>query len=595
MKKHLLWLAAVLAFPLFTLAQNTPEQDLEKGVETYNAYKVWMEGYPNRESVTAEVYANGKERLRNAVQYLDKAINKGNADVIRAGRYFKANTLYLQGYLDAVTLKNKEAWTVIKPLKTDFEYWSDPNLFPVRYVYFGQNYSVKYENFAPTLMEFYNAYAELNEINDGPAEESYLYYQKVVNSSYSNTWDKYIAFDKIAAYETKNDPNLLKLPNTLLAQLYIYYSLGEKSKQTIKDNNYPGPKTIVPRILSFCKRTPAITNRGNMAGETATLVAENSPRDDNDALQLYQIAVKDNVYTNEALNFAISRQTMSNIETAITPSSVKELAGKLGTDILDLRYSGVLNGSDCAAMETLAAQYQTLGNTTRAAELRSKKTKCDEALAKKQRRASKQFNIYAGIYPIPLFGSSEKRDVGGHVDFVFTDIALSFGYATIQYRNDLNFLFMDLDDDYRWDGYRTRFMFKKFRKGTGAYSGFVLGYAEKNHYIEGLDYRDVIISDVNDKTTGLPVAYNERFETVDRQYEIMFVTGAQFLAKVIGTDFSIGIGGTINEFDGGNKTYWSNPDVEIVDQMINSRKEINFYPQIFLNWSIGINFGKSRM
>ena len=138
-------------------------------------------------------------------------------------------------------------------------------------------------------------------------------------------------------------------------------------------------------------------------------------------------------------------------------------------------------------------------------------------------------------------------------------------------------------------------MFKKFRKGSGAYSGFVLGYAEKNHYNEDFDYRDVIISDVNDKSTGLPVAFNQRFETVDRQYELMFVTGAQLLAKVIGTDISIGIGGTINEFDGGNETYWNNNSYEIADPLINGRDEINFYPQFFVNWSIGLNFGKKRI
>ena len=105
----------------------------------------------------------------------------------------------------------------------------------------------------------------------------------------------------------------------------------------------------------------------------------------------------------------------------------------------------------------------------------------------------------------------------------------------------------------------------------------------------------MIISDVNDKSTGLPVAFNQRFETVDRQYELMFVTGAQLLAKVIGTDISIGIGGTINEFDGGNETYWNNNSYEIADPLINGRDEINFYPQFFVNWSIGLNFGKKRI
>ena len=155
----------------------------------------------------------------------------------------------------------------MKPLKSDFDYWSDPNQFPLRYPYFGTNYVVKYDDFAPALMQFYNAYAELNTLNGGPAEESYRFHEKVTASTYASAWDKYVAYDKMAAYETNHDPGAARLPATLLNQLRAYGKLSERDKQTVADKRLPDAKDLGAKILALCQRTPAIANRGAVAGD----------------------------------------------------------------------------------------------------------------------------------------------------------------------------------------------------------------------------------------------------------------------------------------------------------------------------------------
>jgi len=588
MKIHLL---LTLLLPFFVYSQ-TPEQDLEKGIEAYNAFNEFVGTFATPESMDAKASADAKERVTKGLALLDKAIQNGNADQIRTARYFKLNFRYRNAFLLGFKGDRMAAFAELKAIREDMERLNAAQ-FPISYPYYGQNYTIRYENFAPQQSEFYATYSEfLNEIGKDKAG-AYQYARKAIESSYASAWTIYTAAIIVVEQEATNDPGLQKYPTSLLAELKAYTQLSAPELAMARKENSPTSLVIGHQLADLTERNTSFPDRARISGEAAILLAELDERDDYAVLRLFQAAEKENVAADDALAFARSRQLAANIRTdgkKLSTEQIRIEAARLGSAVLDRRRASVTTGTDCPAMLNLANDYDALGDRDRAADLRRQARTCQALRQRADQRKANQFNVYAGVFPIPLLARADRLDLGGHLDFCFPRFALSFGYVVSQHKRDWNTKFGTNDEKYRWDGWRGRFAIKKYaRRGRGTYSGLLFGYAEKKHYIND-NQRDYMTAVVRQNGTLSEV----QFRPLDRQYEVLLISGVQPLGRLFGSDLCFGLGGSINQFDGGN-ALWNQPNVEITgNKLLSDRHEWAFFPQIYLNWSIGLNVGRKR-
>ena len=90
---------------------------------------------------------------------LERVIQTGTADNIGVAKYFKLFSDYEYGFMLGVANKLAESYRILDPLKSQMKSLQ-PSDFKKYYLYENKNYSIAWENAAPTILEYYSSMTE---------------------------------------------------------------------------------------------------------------------------------------------------------------------------------------------------------------------------------------------------------------------------------------------------------------------------------------------------------------------------------------------------------------------------------------------------
>lgn len=603
-------------------AQDQNDKDLEAAVKIYNDLNDIVDKLHVPNDVTAEIKADYDKRSVIAINLLDGVITNGTTDQKKTAAYFKVNMKYLHIFIMQIEGRNAESGKEVELIKTEFESYADASKFPLRYKFNEKNYIIEYKNFEPTFAEYLTLMTELYT-NLGRREEQYAYAKRCYNYSYTANWYKYIAANKIVDYWGRKGGNDAEEVEFTLIQLRLYIKdLIESERKGANDFKLGGPSIAETTLTKVLNRKSSFPNKGNLYGEAAQLLDGGQYIFDDALLSYYEAAVDEGVYLDEALEFC--KIHMDEDEIVLDEyfdfdySEFIEVNRLVGVKTLD-KMAAKMSLTDCEKYASLASDYTFFSEDALAAEMTAKKDIClnDRKIAEEKRRVeaaiaeqkrleqeridakrrkreeyryNHPFNTYIGFYPLPMMTAVDKMDFGGHIDFRFKKVAYSFGFNFIQRKQDFtNYTFNTsvADDDKKqyWDGYKARFALKFFgdKYNRTQYAGLMLSYANKSYGTIQSDYTDngVYVYNPDPRTI---------FKPTSRQGEAYLIFGMQALGKGIGTDYQMGIGVAVSQFDGGNER-WHKDGVVINNTFIDKRQTLGIYPMFRLAWSIGVNLG----
>lgn len=256
------------------MAQATTAQRLEYAVKIYNRLRDSVDTFKPK-TVSSNDIAYVEKRVVVGVMILDsllRVLPESNEER-RVARYFKANFLYQQAFVYGMKGRNEDAYKIMKVIEADFDYFGNPSIFPLRYVFDGKNYAIKYDNFQGTYIEFYTGFGEVCA-NTGRSEESLSCSRKTVQMTQGTTsysWYRYIAITKVIG-EKKKLNQLDKEMLDMAYQLAVEYSQIDTSyRRTIKENNYPTIITAYNRINDVFAANPSLIGNGEIYAKTAAI------------------------------------------------------------------------------------------------------------------------------------------------------------------------------------------------------------------------------------------------------------------------------------------------------------------------------------
>lgn len=597
-------LPLLLLLPLSIFAQNA-EQDLENGVKIYNALQEYIALLDDAKKVTTDVLNSVKKRMKDGTTFLDKAIDNGTAEQIKTARYFKMNFKYKQAYVYGIKADNDACFKEMTAIKDEFESYGDASKFPLRYKLEGKNFVIKYEDFTPSLSQFYTVMSELGGSMSKPAMQ-HEYAKKTYNFPKIEAWYKYIAATQIVDYLTEKKQFDNEMAQYALEQMKIYTNdLTTKERESVANINYPPPLSSSKSIKSVLEKTPNFTDNARICGEAAMTLMKNDERDDQTVLDFFEAAVKGDKYVNDALAFAQSRLNEQNIVLleGVDKNNFKIENKQLGISTLD-KLSVKIADTQCDDLKKYADGYNAFGEATKAKSFTERYNKCvntkkkeeerrveqqkaDEARREKERRrAERETHFYAGINVFPLF--SKPIDLGGVLNFGAKNTLIEVSYLNVTKKKE-NYFDLQARDiknvpEHKWDGYfahlALKFAGKKSSsKNSKMYAGPLFGYNVRTFE----PFQATVTNTTTNKTT------TQNFAPTAKQYILMYNMGAIFLSG-LGGDMYFGIGAAYNQFDGGNGTYWNKDNYKIDDAFLTNRKS-NYYS---FTMRIGISVGFGR-
>lgn len=600
MKRILLIGLLVLPFQRTLFSQNA-EQDLQNAVQIYNALQEYITPLNSPSDITPDVLNSVKKRVKDGISLLDQVINNGTAEQIKTARYFKINFKYKQGFVLGTKGDETASFRELDNIRTEFESYSDAAKFPLRYKFNEKNYVIKYEDFTPTLSQFYTSIAELAGNLNKP-ELQYEYAKKTYNFPNINKWYKYIAVTQIIDYLTDKKRYDTELAQYALQQIKIYINdLNETEHETLKRINFPTPLSSGNFIKSVLDQKPDFVNSESICGEAAILLEKTENRNDLIIVQFYETAVKGDKYLNEALNFARNRREGNNIVSPFPTNSTRFKA--LGVAVLDKNVTKVSN-TNCDDLQKIADDYKGFGEETKSQALMTRFNNCtkekaaaaerraqlekkeNERRERERRKANREAHIYVGAYLLPLL--SKPIDLGGVVNFGAKNFLVELSYLKITEKKESYFdlAVRDVKDvqEHKWNGYFAHVALKfanrksSSRKGK-IYTGPLFGYNQRTL----VSFQSQVTNTTTNKVT------NELFAPTSKQYIGMLNMGLLGLSG-IGFDMYVGIGASYTQFDGGNSTVWNKDNYKIEDRMLANRKPT--YYSFMMRMGITLGFGK---
>jgi hypothetical protein len=577
-------------------AQNA-EKDLESAVKIYNALQEYTSNLSDPKDVTTEVLNSVKKRVKDGTALLDKVIDSGTADQIKTARYFKVNFRYKQGFVYGTKGDNNTSFKEINALREEYESYSDAAKFPLRYKLEDKNFIIKYDDFAPTLAQYYMATSEL-AANLNKSEMQYEYAKKTYNFPKADAWYRFLASTQIVDYFKDKKQYDSELAQTALDQIKIYINeLTDNDKKTLEKINYPSPLSISKTIKTVLETKPDFTNNASICGETAKILTKLEGRDDIIILQFYEAAVKGDKYLTEALDFARTRKDGNNI---VSPFPTNSSRFKLlGISVLDKNASKI-SDTNCDDLKKYADDYNGFGEANKGKSFMARYNKCAENKKKEEerrvaqqkaeearrererRRANRELHIYAGVNVLPLL--SKPADIGGVLNFGAKNTLVEVSYLKVTKKKE-NFFDLSLRDisdpqEHKWDGYFAHVALKFGTKGSNKkskiYVGPLLGYNVRTFE----KFTSNVLNTTNNRTS--PIS----FAPTSKQYIGMLNMGMLALSGLAG-DMYFGIGAAYNQFDGGNNDYWNKDTYTIEDKMLANRKT-NYYS---FTMRIGVSIG----
>jgi hypothetical protein len=563
----------------------TPAEKLEAGVKIYNAMRDFEDSLAPA-TLTQDKIDRMKSMSDQAVGIFDDVIKNGDAQQKETARYFKMNARYELGFVYGMKGQNQNAYDVLKSLESDVDYYSEASRYPLRYVFDGKNYSIKYENFSATVVEYYTGMAEICT-NLGKYDEGIRFARKVETFPNANTWYRYIALNKIMEIKKKKDEYDREMIDAALKHIQVYALLDSSYMRTVRENNYPTTKSSAANIVKCIERDPSLAKGEYHRGTAAPVIAKVGSS--KTAIEFYIAAIEGGFAANDK-NYLFDAAEFGK----------KEYSNKLVRLSCDALMKIYLS---CSEYERVAALYKSADEDAKAAEATAKARDCEkreqEARAKVEKNRRKQdragtFKLYAGVYPLGLITRyNSYRDYGGVAGIAIKNHVFEFSYKKInrnlEWTGDLFFQDKEYDADYGgrllWDGSRMHFAWYVLSQNSSN-EGFFFGpsFEMVNKTFEP------VWSDLTRTDNGVFAASSQRFNIYDKGYSLYFNYGLMSMEKSFMFQWFTGFGVgryafTVDEpFD--NDAYvYSN-------QLLEYRKPQRFNFVARMGITMGFYFGK---
>jgi hypothetical protein len=561
--------------PLFS---QTNAEKLESAVKMYNSTRSFADDLqPGK--VEQEDVEKMKADLAKAIVLLDDVKENGTAEEAKVARYFMANFKYEIGFVYGMMGKNRDAYEILNSIKPDFEFFSSSAIFPLTYKFDSKNYSIKFDNFAPTLAEYYAGMSEICA-NISKYDESIEWSRKTLSFSYSTTWYKYIALNKLLEVKEKNGEWDKEMLDRGLEQIKLITELDTSYLRTIRDNGYQGADFGAKKIKTTLEKKPSLSLTGYYYGEAAPLLVK--ARKYSLALEFYRLALEagygagNSFYLFEAARFAIEEESRST--------------AMLALNMLYDKGDAMLT---CDEWDKLSTMYGQAGNAEKKKASADKANACRKKEKDRKKRAesgSLGFGFYVGVYPLPLATRFNRyRDYGGVVGLIAGKVAFEGSFKLIN-RNlviaeDLRFNGIKQELAYYWDGSRTHLSIKFFPGSSYSSDRFYIGpiFEMVNRKYE------TIWTDVADANNVI-VERDKKFNPTETSYNLFLNYGTQSIQKKFFVDAYFGIGVAYSKFDAGSQ--YENDVYVYSDALLENRKPTRFGPIIRMGMTMGFGMVK---
>lgn len=548
--RYLLLLCFLISSSFSLLAQTTEtEKKLAELVTIYNEMSDFQD------LLTAgEVYDEDFVELyfyESDAKPLINYINQyGNEDQKATARYFEMFIQYELSFTHGMAGEHQEAYAIMSNIKSDFEYFSNQSVYPLRYVLNGLNYTISYSNFETTLVEYYTSMSEICA-NIGKADESLTWAKKEISMRSSILWYNYISFNK--AIDAKK--NLKQIDSEYIDMLIewvkTYNTLDTTYLTTIRENKYPSPILMSNKLVLAVDSLTYLAKNGDQLASFARTIKTNYPYPAADVytriLKLDQASLSN---VDEALSFYKELvQTNTNAFLWSNEGNTKDIV-RAGCN----KMKGMLNSnSSCFYWTNLSTYYSMVEETALSLDALEHANICqkeaDRAAKKASRKANSEFGLCLSAYPIPMIWGN----FGGSVEFNFEKVALTVAATKIghdkDYQNDFynpiqadmayfDYYGNELDrETLYYNGSRVNTSLKFLmaeQSDTRGYFSLNLGRVMKTY--------DPILTSIYDTITAAPVYYGN-IVAKEKKYTFFVGFGAQgMLSDRWMIDAGLGIG-----------------------------------------------------
>lgn len=572
----ILFLCSILA----STAQTNTEL-INSGVHVYNELK----GISNRldaKMISTEGMLPIMDKYTEMTSYFDKVI-EGSFEEKEVIRYFKMNAAYEIGFNYGKVGKNQLAYEYLVKIKDDMMYYSE-NRFPLKYLYDGKQYAIKYSNFESTRMEYFTAMCEICS-NLNKTSEAIYFGKLSISNPATSAWFRYITLSKLMGIKEKAQNYDKELLDFNLQFLDAYIQAKPEYDSTIKANKYPTQATAFKILNAFEEQKSPLLKGEYYRGKMAPKFAELKKYDM--ASVLYYFAI---VGGYEGVNYQYINDATESAVRALDEDMPQKgngyKAGKLLLTLtlekLESTYSSNLACSDWDRIASYYSKY--LENQRKASELTRKAKDCFKEAAHKEAVAKRQSNrydlhrhLYIGTYPLTLITQYNRyRDYGLVAGHQSTRFGLEFSYKLIKknlYMYD-DFLWMSIFKNneinvsgyqVKWSGYRAHMSMKFGKRGNsdGYYWGPLFEYVNRTF--------EPMKTNILSAATNSIILQDQYFSPKDQSFTLYLNFGIHKATKGTFVDYFLGFGGYYGIYNPGT-AYYHNPDYKFSNPILENRQ-----------------------
>jgi hypothetical protein len=557
----------LFAAPAFS---QTTEADLEKAVHIYNDMRDFEDSLVAGKVTDADINRL-KADIAKAKPLLNNVLENGTTEEKRNARYFNANFQYELGFVYGMMGKNALAYEVLKPIEGDYDYFSTPSVFPLKYKFEEKNYNIKWENFSPTLSEYYTGMGEIC-VNLNKNEEGLVWSRKSLKASNSTDWYRYIACNKIIEIKKKDKKYDQEMMEVASQMIVLVTTLDSSYQKAVVDYKYPTEMSGYNVLANIADDNLQLSDMGRYYAQAADAMYAKEKY--TQAAFLYKFAQGKGYYKEASVD-------------KIVKTAVKVKDTKLGLDAVD-KYRATIIAGNCYEYERAVKWYGDLADFKSADELRAEQKKCEKKASRtssvsSMRDKMSKFHFYIGFDPIGVMNVPKRMNFGGDMAFILEKFGFDFEFHRVQ--QDWDWPMFIKGGKYRWDGYTGYLGLKGVKNVSSRVAvafGPQFGFAWKEF--------SPITSDVMDKTTGTNIT--KTFTPQERQYRMLLVFDSYTFLSYFGIHLFGGFGFSVNQFIGGQEYNKDNYDLSA--KILNTRKPLYVAPQFKAGLTLGLNIPGKR-
>ncbi len=567
-------------------AYTPADVQLDTAVHMYNRYRNSIDNFTTA-TLNQGVTMRLKQTHDEIQRVLDEVIAIGSAENIGTAKYFKTLTTYELGYMQAINKENITATTTFESIKTDMLNFRQAD-FKNYYKYENKNYSIAWENIAPTILEFYSALSELYVINGNNAaaltlSREGLAFDYVITDETNKNWYKYLLTINYLNAANLMRNNTAESADIAIKHIQYFTALTQEYKDIVLKGNTYGYITGYNFIINLKTNNAALVQDGGLYARTAIALKLNN--DIERGPVMFTLALENNYYEYAFINDAYAMADLARNNALGLLTAAKQ--------------EPRISSSDCAAWMEISGRWAKYGNMEKSNAALAKSRSCDiiaaeiqEKLQKQQerdsRRADRDFSIYAGVYPLPMIIRFNKyRDYGGVVGFGVHNFSMEFSYKLINLNHviydDLYFKEIEYDgfENY-WNGYRAHVAFKFGSRDSYDEGNFVGPLFE----VVSRKYEPV----KSDVFTADAITYlgQSTFNPTELSYNVFLNFGGRVEENHLMFEYFMGIGVAYHQFDGGRIEY-DNEVYLIANPILENREPTRFGPAVRMGITLGLS------